>query len=51
MAAVRTSVTKAPSIYPGRVARASLATFKVPTINNDVNVGCGEQKSFLGIGG
>lgn len=51
MAAVRTSVTKAPSIYPGRVARASLATFKIPTINNDVNVGRGEQSFLVGIGG
>lgn len=51
MAAIRTSVAKAPSVYPGRVARASLATFKVPTINNDPNVGCGKRNLLGGIDG
>ena len=44
MTAVRTSAAKTvPAIYPAKAARASFATFKVPTINNDVNVGCGTQ--------
>lgn len=47
MAAVRANVQKAPTLYPGKVARASLATFQVPTINNDVNVGCRERKASL----
>lgn len=51
MAAVRTSLTRAPAIYPGRVARASLATFKIPTVNNDVNVSCGERDLLGGARG
>ncbi|KAL2106106.1 hypothetical protein VUR80DRAFT_7297 [Thermomyces stellatus] len=37
MAAVRSNVKKTSALYPGKLTRASLATFRVPTINNDVN--------------
>lgn len=37
--AVRTSAKRAPAaIYPGKIARTSIATFKVPTVNNEPNV-------------
>lgn len=36
--AVRTSAKRSPAaIYPGRIARTSIATFKVPTISNEPN--------------
>lgn len=48
MAAVRSNVKKTSALYPGKLTRASLATFRVPTINNDVNVGCCKRSFFPG---